>query len=111
MKYFLLSLFVIGVMAGTAVADSTSKPNLIFNPDTCMLRITPQDGQLLDGWYVCVTDRTFMSPHHVDEGFSCGQEVEITEHISVDMTPYLDDCFSATPLAPIHFGTLKSYYR
>ena len=64
MGKLLMSLLAVGLMIGTACADDTSKPNLIFNPDTCMLRITPQDGQLLDGWFVCVTDNTYIGSFH-----------------------------------------------
>ncbi len=41
MKIFILSLILLALMAGIPFADDQDKPNLIFNQDSCMLRITP----------------------------------------------------------------------
>lgn len=111
MKTLIISLVLVGLMAGTACADFDTKPNLIFNPDTCMLRITPQDGVLLEGWYICVYDRAYIDALHESEGIACDQLLEINEHYSIDMTPYLDNCSTAVPDQHIDFGTIKSYYK
>ena len=111
MRNLFMSLVVVGMMAGAVYADDTSKPNLIFNSDTCMLRITPQDGQLLDGWSICVTGKVYIGAFHESEDIECDQVVAITEHYSIDMSPYLDNCDAAVSDRQMNFGTLKSYYR
>ena len=111
MKKILVGFALLGMLAGVSIADDDNKPNLIFNPDTCMLRITPQDGQLLDDWYVCVTDRAYIGIHHLNENIECEEIVEITPHFSINMTEYLDDCHGALPSYQLYFGTLKTYYK
>ena len=111
MNKLLMSFAIIGMMAGAVFADDSTKPNLIFNPDTCMLRITPQDGQLLDDWFICVTDRRCIGTFHLSQCVECDQVLEITPHFSIDMTEYLDDCSEALPNVPLLFGMLKSCYK
>ncbi|MBU8869274.1 MAG: hypothetical protein KOO60_00240 [Gemmatimonadales bacterium] len=111
MRSLVIGLVLVLMMAGSACADFTCKPNLIFTPDSCMLRITPQDGQLLDGWYLCVTDRRYIGVHHECENIECDEIVIFKPHRSTDMSPYLDSCETALPAGQLSFGALKSYYR
>lgn len=111
MRILIISFAVLGLMAGVAYADSTSKPNLIFTPSSCMLRITPQDGVLLEGWSICVSDRASIGVHHESENIECDQMVAIPPHFSIDMSLYLDDCETAVPNDKIVFEILKSYYK
>ena len=111
MKKFALILIVIGIVTGVALADDSTKPNLIFNYDTCMLRITPQDGQLLDDWFICVTDSMYIGTFQAGEDIDCEQVVEITPHFSIDMSCYLSDCGQALPNDQLSLGALKNYYK